>query len=161
MNERAEMPSVSLVAKIGFGILIPVVFFVGYQLALIGSTSGTGSWDGMSLFFGSLVIVPGLLVVNCWVLPLRWKRKFTLFFAGMMLPAAIGLVEYLWLQGPTKARAAINGAFVAPCIWIWLFGVAFFVPLIVSVTHAVIRRGKSVGPKPDRDSVREGSQHHG
>ncbi len=141
-QEHASVNKVSLVAKIGLGILLPVATFVAYQTALIGSTSGTGSWDGMGIFFGSIVIVPGLLVLNCWVIPVRWVQKRSVFLAGAMLPAAIGLVEYLWLHGPYKIRGAINAAFVAPGTWIWFFIIMLFAPLIVSLAYALARRRK-------------------
>jgi hypothetical protein len=143
MNQgHASLNKVSLVAKIGLGILLPVATFVGYQAALIGSTSGTGSWDGMGIFFGSIVIVPGLLVLNCWVIPVRWVKKRSVFLAGAMLPAVIGFVEYFWLHGPYKIRGAINAVFVAPGTWIWFFIIMLFTPLIVSLTYALARRRK-------------------
>jgi hypothetical protein len=141
-QEHASVNGVSFAAKIGFGILLPVATFVAYQLALIGSTSGTGSWDGMTIFFGSIVIVPGLLVLNCWVIPVRWVQKRLVFLAGAMLPAVIGFVEYFWLHGPYKIRGAINAAFVAPGTWIWFFIIMLFAPLIVSLAYALTRRRK-------------------
>jgi len=41
-QEHASVNGVSVAARIGLGILLPVATFVAYQLALIGSTSGTG-----------------------------------------------------------------------------------------------------------------------
>lgn len=75
----------------------------------------------MGIFFGSLVIVPGLLVLNGWVIPVRWGRRRCVFLAGVMLPVVIGVIEYFWLHGPSRTRSAINSAFVAPFVWIWLF----------------------------------------
>lgn len=127
-------------ARMGYGVLLPVMVFIGYQFALIGSTSGTGSWDGMSLFFGSLFLVPGLVLLNGWVVPLRWKRGLAPFLAGLILPAIIGLTEYGWLYGPSPIRAAVNAAFVAPFVWVWAFLCLLCAPLGAVILRAVWHR---------------------
>ncbi|HTT08530.1 MAG TPA: hypothetical protein VMH34_07050 [Gammaproteobacteria bacterium] len=130
---------VSMGARVCLGILLPVMVFIGYQFALIKSLDGTGSWDGMSLAFGSLFIVPGLYVTNLWVVMNQWARKSEAFIAGMMIPSVIALVEYLWVGDYSyKARTAINHAFIAPFLWIWLFVFMLFTPLIVSIIRAII-----------------------
>lgn len=136
-SDRTARPGTSLGARLGYGVLLPVTVFIGHQFALIESTSGTGSWDGMSLFFGSLVIVPGLVLLNGWVIPLQWKRRLTVLLAGLLLPASIGLTEYVWLYGPSPMRAAINAAFVAPFIWVWAFTLLLCVPLVTVILRAV------------------------
>ena len=138
-HEQVTNRGVSAAAKIGYGILLPLVGFIACQLALIGSTNGTGSWDGIGIVFSSLVSVPGLLVINGWVLPLRWDRRRSVLLAGLVLPAVIGAVEYLWLHGPYKMRGAINAAFVSPFVWVWLFIILLCAPLAVSLTYAVVR----------------------
>jgi hypothetical protein len=100
-SEQTTNHQVSTPSKIGYGILLPEIVFVAYQLILIGSTSGTGSWDGMGVFFGSVFIVPGLLVANCWVIPIHWEQKGSAFLAGLMTPAVIGAIEFFWLYGPS------------------------------------------------------------
>jgi hypothetical protein len=57
--------TISILSKTGYGILLPLIVFVAYQFVLIGSQDGTGSWDGMVIFFGTLFIAPGLLLLNC------------------------------------------------------------------------------------------------
>jgi len=64
---------------------------------LIESTRGTGSFGGMTVFFLSLFIVPALLVINLWVLLVRWQGHFRAFLAGLALPFAVGATELLLL----------------------------------------------------------------
>jgi hypothetical protein len=116
-------------AKFGYGIFLPVVFFVACQILLILSLDSGGGWDGIGLAFGSLVIVPALLIANCWVLFIVWRRRSTVILAGTMLPAGIGAMEFLLVHGPFRIRWAVNAAFVAPFTWLWLFAALVFAPL--------------------------------
>ena len=50
-SELVASQQVSTLGKFGYGILLPDIVFVAYQHILIGSTRGTGSWDGMTIFF--------------------------------------------------------------------------------------------------------------
>lgn len=138
-KEQLMNARVSILAKIVNAILVPDLLFIAGQAALVESTSGTGSWDGMGIAFGSLVLVPGLLVLNCWVMPLRWQRKLRVFIAGLLIPAFISLTEYLWLHGPRPLRAAMYHASVAPFLWFWFYGFLLFVPLLASLSFAVMR----------------------
>ena len=126
--------------KIGYGILLPELAFIAIQFILIESTSGTGRWDGMGIFFGSIFIIPGLLIANFWVVPIQWGRRSALLFSGLAIPAAIGAVEYLWLWGPSRIRWAINSTIVEPFLWIWLFALLMFMPLLISIVFAVRNR---------------------
>lgn len=139
-HEYAAKTEVSTTAKIAYGVLLPLVVFIAYQFALIGSQSGTGSWDGMTLFFGSLFITPGLLIANGWVIPVQWDSRIAVLLAGLGLPAVVGAVEFCWLYGPYKIRWAINSTMQAPFPWIWLFTALLFVPLLISIVYAVRRR---------------------
>jgi|GEM_PF-1797605 hypothetical protein len=138
-SEQATNHQVSTLSKIGNGIVLPDTVFVAYQIILIGSTNGTGSWDGMLIFFDSLFIVPGLLVANCWVILNQWGRRISVFVAGLMIPAVIGAIEFLWLYGPDKTRWAIDSARLAPSRGIWLFILLLFAPLLISIIYAVCR----------------------
>lgn len=134
---------ISFLSKLVFGWLLWMIVFVACQMLLIGSTSGTGSWEGMTIFFGSLFMVPGLFVANCWVLPLRWSQRSSVFLAGLLLPAAMGLVEYLFLYGPRTLRGSFHAAFVSPFLWLWGAVILFFLPLLASVAYAINRRKKN------------------
>lgn len=138
-QQQPERQPLSTIAKIGYGILLSDIVFVAYQFILIKSTEGSESWDGMLIFFGTLFIAPGLLVANCWVIPYPWKRKGIAWLAGLMIPAVIGAIEFLWLHGPDKVRWAIKSAMAAP-LWVWLFILLPFVPLLISVMYTIRRR---------------------
>lgn len=88
--------------KFMFGSLFPVLVFVGYNLLLLGSVNGKGEalgFAGMGLMFASFILVPGLLVANCWMLFFRWEEKSWLFLGGLLLPFVVGFLEYLFLYG--------------------------------------------------------------
>lgn len=141
MHDAAEHPmTVKTGAKIGYGMVLPVLAFLLYQALLIESLSGTGSWDGILLGLGLLVMIPGLLLAGCWVLAWPWASRRGVFAAGLALPAVLALVEYLWLYGSDAIRHAINAALVAPRAWVWLFVALMFVPLAASLLRAWRRR---------------------
>lgn len=133
---------ISRAAKLGCGVVLPAILFVIYQILLLVSLDSGGGWDGIALAFGSLVIVPGLLIANGWTLFLSWPRKSPLFFAGMALPALVGVMELLMVHGPYRIRWAINAAFVAPFPWLWLFAIALFSPLGFLTWRAARRRNR-------------------
>ena len=92
-----EMPKS---AKKIFGVLLPVLTFMGFDVLLCGSVGGgERGFAVMALTFASIVIIPGLLVANCWVLLFRWQKKYELFLAGLLLPVVVGFLEYLFVWG--------------------------------------------------------------
>jgi hypothetical protein len=93
----AEAKPVSVLSRIVNGLLLPLALLILWQVVLIESTRGTGSFGGMTIFFLSLVLVPAVLVLNLWVLLVRWQSHFRAFFAGLALPAVVGMAEALLL----------------------------------------------------------------
>lgn len=148
MNAQTPRSPVSRAAKLGCGIVLPTVVFVIYQIVLLVSLDSGGGWDGMAIAFGSLVIVPALLIANCWTLFLPWQRKSTLFFAGTALPALVGVMELLMVHGPYGIRWAINAAFVAPFVWLWLFAIIIFTPFGYLTWRAIMRSNQARRQKP-------------
>lgn len=134
---------VSVLARTGNGVLLPCVLFVGWQYLLIASTSGSGSWAGMTVFFASLAIVPALLVLNLWVLGVRWRGHFRCFFAGLALPAVVGAFEAWLMFG--KHTVATGRAFdrFLESPWAILALLALCVPLIAVIVHQLVRRRPS------------------
>lgn len=122
--------------KFSYGVVLPVAVLVLYQMALLESLSGTGSWDGILLGLGLIFIVPGMLAANCWVLAWPWAARHRLFAAGLALPFVLALVEYLWLYGGSTTRQVINGALLGSFFWPRLFGALMFLPLAVSLALA-------------------------
>ena len=133
-------PSVRASAKILYGFVIPLALFIALQLVLLTATSGTGGFEGMGVVLVGVVVTPILLVLNAWVLFVRWRKTLSLGLGGLMLPGVIGLMESLWTVGPAPVRGLINATIVSPFLWIWLFIGLLFAPLIVSATHAYRRR---------------------
>jgi len=147
VQDSTQSPAkLSGLAKFGYGVALPVLVLLVCQALLILSLDSSGSWDGIGLALGSLVIVPGMLVANCWVLARPWIARGRILGAGLALPAALVFVEFLWLHGG-PLRRIINAAFVAPFVWVWLFALLFFVPLVVTVARGKKRNKGAIPPK--------------
>jgi len=139
-DDRAKGDGVSKGGKIGIGIMLPTTVFVAWQVVLIESTRGHGGWAGMGLAFGSFVLVPGLLIANCWVLPWAWRRRRALFLSGLVLPGAIGILEYVLIRGESSAvRTPVDALFAPPFAGLWSIVVLMFLPLLLSVALAIAR----------------------
>lgn len=143
MAEAEPAARVSILARIGNGVLLPVAFFVGWQYILIASTSGTGSWAGMTVFFASLFVVPALLVLDMWVVLVRWRGHFRCFFAGLALPAVVGAFEAWLMFG--KKTAASGRAFdqFVQSPWAVLAVLSLCLPLVAAIVHSLYRRSGS------------------
>jgi hypothetical protein len=128
---------VSVLWRLFYGILLPVILFIICQALLIQSTSGTGSWDGMGIAFGSLVLVPMLFVANFWIVITRFKNIRKLLPAANSIPFFIVVLEYLWLHGKFGIRKALNSAMVGT-FWLWTIAVLIFMPLIITVVFRVV-----------------------
>ena len=115
-----------------------MALFVAWQWVLIGSTSGTGSWAGMTVFFASLVVVPALAVADLWVLAPRWRGHWRAFGAGLLLPAAVGAIEAWMMFGGQRSLRPLGAVIESP--YLPLVAIAFFAPLFAAVVHAVARR---------------------
>lgn len=129
--------TINMPSKIGYGILLPAAVFLAYQFALIETTRDDGTWAGITLFFGLAWIMPGILLMNCWLIPFQWQRKRSAFLAGMMLPIVIGIFELFWLLGSGKEATILSTLLKWPALSLFLL----FVPLIASIAYTVIRRG--------------------
>lgn len=130
--------AISVLARFGNGVALPMVLFVLWQWVLIASTSGTGSWAGMTVFFTSLVTVPALLVLDSWVLAVRWRGHFRAFFAGLALPAIVGAAEFYLMHGGSRRGSLGDAVLASPLAPLVLIALA--VPLIAATTLAIGRR---------------------
>jgi hypothetical protein len=130
-------------AKIGYGILLPIAVFLAFQFALIESTRGDGTFTGMLLFFGLAWILPAMVVMNCWVIPLRWRRKRSVFLAGLLLPCVIGAVEALFAHPPSMMKKINGELYLGSPFQVKLYICLLFVQLAVSIVYALRRRGKN------------------
>lgn len=132
--------SVSASAKSIYGFVIPLLLFFLLQIVLLTLTSGTGGFEGMGVVLIGVVATPALLVLNGWTVLIRWREKRSLLYGGLFLPCMIGLVESLWTIGPAPIQHLINKTIVAPFLWIWLFIVLLFLPLITSAIYTYRRQ---------------------
>jgi hypothetical protein len=140
MGELHTATPPSFKARVGYGILLPLAAFLGFQYELIESTRGDGTFAGMGLAFGLFWIVPALLVMNGWVVPIAWQSRLTVFIAGTMLPSAIGVAEFL-LVHPQQFMRNINGRlYQFTPFQFKLFVVLLFVPMVVSLIYAAMRK---------------------
>ena len=142
LQAPAPISSTGASAKILYGFLIPLVLFVSLQLGLLTATSGTGGFEGIGVVLVGVVATLALLVLNTWLLLVRWRKNRSLGLAGLVLPGVIGLVESLWTVGQAPVRGLINATIVSPFLWIWVFVGFLFVPLITSAAHASRRRSE-------------------
>jgi hypothetical protein len=97
LGDRDRARRISILSRILNGLLLPVALFILWQVGLVESTRGSGSFGGMMIFFWSLALVPAVIVLNLWVLFIRWRSHFRAFFAGLALPFAVGAAEFLFL----------------------------------------------------------------
>jgi len=82
------------------GAFVPLIVFIGYDLLLFRSVAGKGEalgFAGMVLIFWSWIIIPGLFIANALILRISWKSRFGVLIAGFVLPAIIGVGDYLFL----------------------------------------------------------------
>lgn len=136
MTEAAP-PAVSIASRLLNGLVLPLLLFLLWQWALMASTSGTGSWAGMGLFFFSLLAVPALPVLNLWVLAVPWRGHFRAFFGGLALPALIGAAEFLLLHGRDWQKKLIGAAISGPYAPLTL--IALCTPLIAVLVYWAMR----------------------
>jgi hypothetical protein len=53
----------------------------------------------MIVFFASLVAVPAVILLNCWVLFVSWRRPSRLLASALVLPALVLLGSVLFIHG--------------------------------------------------------------
>ena len=139
---RPSAATLTGAAKFGYGVALPVLTLVIYQVLLGVSLDSSGSWDGMGLVVAMILSIPGMLVANCWVPMHSWATRRKVLVAGLALPALLALTEFLWLYGG-PARRIINAAFVAPFIWVWLFVALLYLPLAASIVVVLRHKYKA------------------
>lgn len=125
---------VSMVARIGYGLILPLVVFVAFQFMLLATNPRPDSWGGMGLFFASLLAFPILLAANVWVLVPRWRRRHAAFLAGTALPLTVMVPSALFALG-TDFRLVI------PLYGPW--GALYAVPLVAAFVVTRWRRAKA------------------
>jgi hypothetical protein len=91
--------------------------------------AGGGGFEAAFLVITGLVVVPGILVANCWLFFVRWPGRGTLLLAGLLLPGLMGLAQALLFFGPHRLLDPINQALAQTPWLLWAALGFFFVPL--------------------------------
>lgn len=152
MTTDSENKPVPVVIRALFALVLAEVFFIACQALLIHSIDGTGSWDGMGIAFGSLVLVPMLLVTNCWVVITRLRHKWMVLLTSLLIPGTTAILEYLWLNYKFGVRNFMQHLFVGQ-YWLWFFIFLNFLPLIITVTVRIVKHMKSRRPCSDKTAA--------
>jgi hypothetical protein len=113
--------SLRVSTKFWLGAFIPAI-----GLALVVAAALATGHDKaeapMLLFFASLVAVPGVLLLNCWVLFVAWSSGIRMLAAACAIPAVVGLGSLLVVHGTGRWQEA---------------GIAILLPfLMVPITYA-------------------------
>lgn len=89
---------VPLLMRFLLGSILPA-FLLGLCFLII-LAGGRGKGEApMVVFFASLVAVPAVILLNCWVLFIPWHSLLRLFAFASILPAIITLGSALFVYG--------------------------------------------------------------
>ena len=108
MNDANTVPPVLSVGwRILFGIVLPVLVLVAVIFVLLASAPRGGEkwgyrWLGLLGF--SLYVVPSVILLNCWLLCVRWQKCKAAFLAGMPIAAIAAIWAVLYFYGPACFR---------------------------------------------------------
>ena len=90
---------ISVAGRFWLGVALPTLLLVLFLLFLVFVT-GHGKGAGpASVFVLSFFAVPIMLIVNCWVLFVRWQDRGWLFAAGTALPLCVGFAAAYMIHG--------------------------------------------------------------
>jgi hypothetical protein len=90
--------SLRLSTKFWLGAVVPAIGLALVFAAAIASGRGKGEAP-MLVFFVSLVAVPAVLLLNCWVLFVAWSSPMRMLTAASMIPAVVGIGAVLVVHG--------------------------------------------------------------
>jgi hypothetical protein len=94
----ASPTPVSVSWRFWLGSILPAVALAGVVGLLV--TTGAGKREApMIVFFASLIAVPGIVLLNGWVLFVPWRRRASLVAAASVLPAIVALGCALFVHG--------------------------------------------------------------
>jgi hypothetical protein len=124
----------------GWGLLVPAVLLTGWDVILGGASRGSGGFEAAFLVITGLVVIPGIVVANCWLYFVRWPGRGTLLLAGLVLPGLMALAQTLLFFGPRRLLDPVNRALTQSPWLLWMFVGLFFVPLAVMILRAAVRQ---------------------
>lgn len=88
----------SVWTRFWLGAVIPTAGLALVFAATIASGHGRAEAP-LLLFFTSLVAVPAVLLLNCWVLFVAWSSRLSMLVAAGTIPAIVGLSGVLVVHG--------------------------------------------------------------
>ena len=102
MDTPSTVKEVPGPTKAAFGVILPSVSFIVYDIFLFHSVNGKGDAAGLAglgLFGASFVIVPAIFIINALIMTRRWRHVIVVLLLGFTLPAVAAVREYLFLYG--------------------------------------------------------------
>ncbi len=91
-------PSTSFAAKFWLGVALPMLIFVLFILFIVFAIRiGEGFAPAVVLLL-SVYAFPVMMLVNCWVFFIDWRRRSHLFAAGLAVPLCVGFIMAIFIQ---------------------------------------------------------------
>ena len=86
----------SISTRFVLGSLVPSVLLALCIVLIV--VSGKGE-PPMIVILASLFVVPGVMLLNCWVLFVDWQHRYRLVVSAAVLPAIVILGSILFVHG--------------------------------------------------------------
>jgi len=113
MQPESRIP-VSTLAKPWWGVVLPALMLCGWVALLMATAT---EFMPLLLLVLAIVVVPAVMLANCWTLFVAWRGSLPLLLAGFAIPALSAAVLTTFAHGRGAAQR-IAEAVLAP------FGVA-------------------------------------
>ena len=97
--------SLRVSTKFWLGAVTPAIGLALVVAAALATGQGKAEAP-LLLFFASVVAVPGVLLLNCWVLFVAWSSRIRMLVAACAMPALVGLGALLVVHGTGHWREA-------------------------------------------------------
>jgi hypothetical protein len=103
-NEQPDRSiPVSTLAKLWWGVVLPALMLCGWVVLLMATAR---EFMPLLLLVLSIVVVPAVMLVNCWTLFVAWRGSLPLLLVGLAIPAFAGAVLTMFIHGRGAAKRA-------------------------------------------------------
>lgn len=92
---------VSTLAKLWWGVILPALMLCGWVVLLMATTR---EFMPLLLLVLAIVVVPAVMLANCWTLFVAWRGSLPLLLAGLAIPALAGAVLTTFVHGRGAAQ---------------------------------------------------------
>ena len=99
----APMARLSISTRFVLGSVVPAVFLTLCIVLIVVGGKGVAP---MIVMLASLFAVPGVMLLNCWVLFVDWQRRYRLVVSAAVLPAILIVGSVLFVYGGGRWLAA-------------------------------------------------------